>query len=112
MRYKAQGVGTILFQRESGKPLMFADVLYVPGLKKNLISISTLEDKGYEVNFCNGRVFVRPIGSSEKMDRMIGVQEEKVYKLHFQPGRALVNTTTDMGELCVMFPSQFFRWKH
>jgi hypothetical protein len=72
-RYKAQGVGTISFQRELCKTLRFADVLYVPGLKKNLISVSTLEDKGYEVNFCNIRVFVRPTGSSEKMDNMIGV---------------------------------------
>jgi hypothetical protein len=98
-RYKAQGVGTVSFQRESGKPLRFADVLYVSGLTKNLISVSTLEDKGYEVTFRKGRVFVRPAGSSEKMDRMIGVREEKVYKLQFQPGRALVSTTTDMGEL-------------
>jgi hypothetical protein len=80
-RYKVQGVGTISFQRELGKPLRFADVLYVSGLTKNLISVSTLEDKGYEVSFCKGRVFVRPTGSSEKMDRMTGVREEKVYKL-------------------------------
>jgi hypothetical protein len=68
-------------------------------LTKNLISVSTLEDKGYEVTFSKGRVFIRPTRSSEKMDRMIGVREEKVYKLQFQPGRALVSTTTDMSEL-------------
>jgi hypothetical protein len=33
-RYKAQGIGTVSFQRESSKPLRFADVLYVPGLKE------------------------------------------------------------------------------
>jgi hypothetical protein len=27
------------------KPLCFSDVLYVPGLTKNLILVSTLEDK-------------------------------------------------------------------
>jgi len=42
-------------------------------LTKNLISVSTLEDRGYEVIFHKGRVFIRPGGSSEKMDRMIGV---------------------------------------
>jgi transposase InsO family protein len=98
-RYKAQRVGTISFQRESGKPLRFSNVQYVLGLTKNLILISTLEDKGYEVNVCKGRVFVRPTRSSKKMDKMIGVREEKVYKLQFQPGRALVSTTTNMGEL-------------
>jgi hypothetical protein len=72
-RYKAQGVGTISFQRESGKPLHFSDVLYVPGLTKNLILVSTLEDKGYEVTFRKGKVFIRQGGSGEKMDGMIGV---------------------------------------
>jgi hypothetical protein len=98
-RYKAQGVGTVSFQREYGKPLRFSDVLYVLGLTKNLISISTLEDKGYEVTFRKGKVFIRPDGSGEKMDRMIGVREEKVYKLHVQPGRALASFTTYIGEL-------------
>ena len=31
-RYQAQGVGTVSFKRESGKPLSFVDLLYVPGL--------------------------------------------------------------------------------
>jgi hypothetical protein len=34
--------GTITFQRESVPPISFRDVLYIPGLKKNLISVSTL----------------------------------------------------------------------
>ena len=50
VRYQAQGVGTVSFQKESGKPLSLIDVLYDPGLTKNLISVSTLEDKGYQVN--------------------------------------------------------------
>ena len=46
-RYQTQGVGTVSFQRESSKPLSFADVLYVSVLTKNLISIFTLEDKEF-----------------------------------------------------------------
>ena len=34
--------GTVSFQRELMPPLVFRDVLYVPGLKKNLISISSI----------------------------------------------------------------------
>ena len=45
--YQEQEFGTVSFERESRKPLSFADVLYVPGLTKNLISVSTLEEKGY-----------------------------------------------------------------
>ena len=45
------GIGTVSFQRESLPPLAVSEVLYVPGLRKNLISMSTIEDKGYEVTF-------------------------------------------------------------
>jgi hypothetical protein len=38
--------GIVTFQRESGKPRIVKDMLYVPGMTKNLISISVLEDRG------------------------------------------------------------------
>jgi hypothetical protein len=62
---RATGHGTVTFQRESGKPLMVRDVLYVPGMKKNLISVSTLEDRGYVVSFQDGRVYIRPKDSKD-----------------------------------------------
>ena len=40
----AIGRGTITFQRESMSPMVLRDVLYVPGLKKNLVPISMIED--------------------------------------------------------------------
>jgi hypothetical protein len=46
---KAAGHGTVSFQRELRPPMVFRDVLYVPGLKKNLISVSTIQDRGFEV---------------------------------------------------------------
>ena len=42
---RAVGIGTVTFQRESLPPLAVSEVLHVPGLKKNLISMSTIEDK-------------------------------------------------------------------
>jgi hypothetical protein len=44
-KYAVKGVGTTSFQLKSGKPLKMSEVLYVPGLKKNLLSISAMEDK-------------------------------------------------------------------
>ena len=44
------GRATLSFQRESHPPLRFQDVYYL-GLRKNLISISTTEDRGFEVHF-------------------------------------------------------------
>ena len=99
-RYQAQGVGTVSFERESGKPLSFVDVLYVPGLTKNLISVSSLEDKGYQVKFCDHRVYIRPKGSDRSLDQVIGRRSRKVYRLHFEPAKALVSSiSSSQGEL-------------
>ena len=48
------GIGTVDFQRESLHPLKLLDVLYVPGLKKNLVSDSCIEEKVYVVTFRYG----------------------------------------------------------
>jgi hypothetical protein len=45
-KYVVKAVGTTSFQLESGDSLHMRDVLFVPGLKKNMLSISTLEDRG------------------------------------------------------------------
>ena len=72
-------------------------MLYVPGLTKNLISVSTLEDKGYQVKFRDHRVYIKPKGSDRSLDRVIGRRSEKVYRLHFEPAKALVSS--NQGEL-------------
>ena len=66
--------------------------MYVPGLTKNLISVSNLEDKGYQVKFCDHRVYIRPKGSYRILDRVIGKRSEKVYRLHFEPTKDLVSS--------------------
>jgi len=50
-KVNAAGVGTISFSRELLPLLKVTYVLYVSGLKKSLISISSLEDRGFEVLF-------------------------------------------------------------
>jgi len=54
-------VGTVSFQREHGALITLTDVKYVPGLKKNLESITMLEEKGYDVVFSKGKVWIRQI---------------------------------------------------
>jgi hypothetical protein len=39
---RVAGVGTVSFQRDGMPLISFTDVLYVPGMKKNLIFVSTL----------------------------------------------------------------------
>jgi len=50
-KYTVKGVGTILFQLELGSSLEVKDMLFVLGLKKNLLSVSIMEDKGFVVEF-------------------------------------------------------------
>ena len=64
-------------------PLKMSDVLYVPGMKKNLISVSALEDKGYDVLFRRGQMLIYPRGTLASLDREIGVCHAKVYKFSF-----------------------------
>lgn len=49
------------------------EVLYVVGLKKNLISVSTIEDIGYEVTFRGGHVLMYPRGGSIDSAKVIVV---------------------------------------
>ena len=51
VRYEVNGVGSISLHLESRATLHLEEVLYVPGLKKNLISVLVLENKGYSVVF-------------------------------------------------------------
>jgi hypothetical protein len=48
----------LTFQRDLGKPFQLKYVMHVPGLKKNLVSIAMLEDRGYDVVFNDGKYFL------------------------------------------------------
>ena len=89
---RAVGVGTVSFQRESLPPLVVLKVLYVPGLRKNLIFVSTIEDKGYEVTFRGGQVIMYPKGSLVESGKVIGERHGRLYTFSFQPVGALVSS--------------------
>jgi hypothetical protein len=72
-RYNVKGVGTSTFQLDSDIPLQLSEVLYVPGMKRNLVSISALEDKGYKVTFSKGKVLAWHKDSHINSARVIGV---------------------------------------
>jgi len=56
--------------------------MYVPSLKKNLVSISMLEDKGYDVIFSKGKAFLCHI-ATRQVNR-IGVRVKNIYKLEVE----------------------------
>jgi hypothetical protein len=80
-QYPIKGVGEASYKLDSGKPMKMKEVLYVPGLKKNLLSISTLDEKGYRVSFVDGQVLMWPRGKTFDDVVVIGVQEGGLYKL-------------------------------
>jgi len=88
-KYTSRGVGTVSFDRESGSPLHLNDVLYVPGLKKNLVSVATLEDKGYDVIFNRGKAFLTHLayGALKK----IGARVKNLYKMQVETCATLSN---------------------
>ena len=58
MKYPVKGVGNVSLKLNQGNTIHLQDVLYVPNLKKNLVSISKMENKGYKVTFSDGKVHI------------------------------------------------------
>lgn len=81
-RYSAIGLGTINFQRKHGTPLSLKKVMYVLELKKKLAFIAMLEDRGYDVIFLKGKVFLRHIATGKL--KKIGIQVKNLYKLEVE----------------------------
>eukprot|EP00253_Pinus_taeda_P017549 PITA_17549 len=72
-KYEFKGIGSSSFQLESRGNVSINNILYVLGLKKNLLSISSLEDKGYRIEFVDGQVLVWKKDSSFEFAKFIGV---------------------------------------
>ena len=75
------------------------EFLYVPGLKKNLLSISYLDAKGLRVAFMDGQVLMWPKGKTIADVVVIGEQEGGLYKLKGQPEHAMVHESMEPSEL-------------
>ena len=73
------GIGTVSFQGESRPKINITNVLHVLGIGMNLISISSLQDKGYDVFFINHKVYFQH--RDWKKARLLAVRSGKLYKL-------------------------------
>ena len=72
-------IGTVTFQRELGSPLRLKDVMFILGLTKNLIFVAVLENRGYDVIFSKGKVFLRHIATGQVKE--ISVRVKNMYKI-------------------------------
>ena len=65
-RYNAIGIGTIKFKRDYGSDICIKDVMLVPGMKNNLISVLVLEDRGYVIIFSKGKAFLKHVAIGKR----------------------------------------------
>ena len=79
-QYPIKEVGESNYKLNLGNSMKMKDVLYVPGLTKNLLSISALEKKGFKIAFIDGEVFIWAKGKTMKEAIVIG-KEGGLYKL-------------------------------
>ena len=78
-KYNVTGMGKITFEREHGALLTLKNVMYVLELKKNLVSIAMLKDRGYDVIFSKGKAFLQYIAIGQV--KKISIQVKNIYKL-------------------------------
>ena len=74
------------------------DVLYVPGLKKNILSIYALDAKGIRVSLIDAQVLMWPKGNTINDAIVIEEKEGGLYKLKGQPEQALVHQSIEPNE--------------
>ena len=98
-QYPIKGVGEASYKLDSGNPLKMKEVLYVPGLKKNLLSISALDKKGFRVAFIDGQVLIWPKGKKIEDAIVIGEEEGGLYKIKGHSKTTFVHESTDPSEL-------------
>ena len=94
-----KGFGSTFVQLESNDLLHLNDVLYVHGMKINLVSIPTLEFKGYRLTFEDGNVIKFHKNSRMETTKVIGVREEILYCLSTVPKQNLVHDSTSINDL-------------
>jgi hypothetical protein len=80
-RYIVKGVGTSSFQLDYNIPLQLSEVLYVPRMKRNLVYVSALEDKGYKVTFYERKFIAWHKISHMDSSRVISIRENSLHGL-------------------------------
>jgi hypothetical protein len=97
--YAVKEIGQATIKMELGNYIQLSNVLYVLGLKNNLVSIYFLEEKGYRVAFVDGKFLVWSKYSNIEDAKVIGIHEEILYKLLDHDTQALVHDEINTSEL-------------
>ncbi|KAG8492015.1 hypothetical protein CXB51_015325 [Gossypium anomalum] len=87
---KTMGVGTIQLKNHDGSIQVLTDVHYVPSLKKNLISLGTLESKGLTIFLRDGLLKV----VARELTMMKGTRRNNLYFLN---GSIVIGSTSTVS---------------
>jgi len=98
-KYAMKGERTILFQLESSGSLEAHDVLYVPRLKKKLLSVSIMKNKGFVVIFRKAKELTHSKRASPNIKVSIGVREGNLYRSRAKLVQPLVHDNDNLCEL-------------
>jgi hypothetical protein len=98
-KYPIKGVGESNCKLNLETPMKMKDVLYVPGLTKNLLSISALEKKGFRIAFIDGEVLMWAKGKTMKEAIGIGKEEGGLYKLKGHSKAAMTHVIENPCEI-------------
>ena len=86
-----QGIRSNSIKLKYGSNIHLNNILFVPGLHENLLSISSLEDKGDRVASIDGKVVGWGKDSSMDQAKFIGIREGRLYRLLSPVNQALVH---------------------
>eukprot|EP00253_Pinus_taeda_P036683 PITA_36683 len=95
--YPVKGVRNVTLQLNQGNTIHLQEVLYVTNLKKNLASISTMEDKGFKVAFVDGKVRVWKRNFKDAFT--LGLRIDTLYQVGGGPMGAMSCDTSLQSEL-------------
>jgi hypothetical protein len=97
--YPVEGFGQTSVKLKTCNNVHLRNVLYVPGLEKNLVSISCLEDKGNIIDFIDGKVLSWHKDSNIENSRVIGSREGNLYRLLEQNEEAPIHNEVNPNEI-------------
>jgi hypothetical protein len=97
--YLVEGFGQAFVKLKTCNNIHLSNVLYVPGLEKNLVSISCLEDKGNRIAFVDGKVLSWHKDSNIENSRVIGSRKGNLYRLLEQNEEALIHDKVNPNEI-------------
>ena len=78
----SQGIGKVMIKRRDGKQSLITDVLYVLGMKSNLISLGQLLEKGYKMIMENKMLMI--MDRNQRMTVKPLLSKNKIFKIEVQ----------------------------